>query len=154
GCILAVIALANPLPSPRQLVGCGLCTVLLPLCGANGLVLVPALGLWLTWAGVRQWRSNSARMAGIAAVAWAILAFLITGLSFIDFERASTEPADNFIGTIISASMFLSMGLGMWSEKLWPYDGIGVVLLIVITTAVMIARWVRRPSERSRLSGL
>ncbi len=35
----------------------GICLVLLPLCGANGLVLVPPVALWLSYSALLHWRT-------------------------------------------------------------------------------------------------
>ena len=45
--VLLVIVLAGRRSRLRSATILGICLVFLPLCGANGLVLVPPLALWL-----------------------------------------------------------------------------------------------------------
>ena len=68
-CCLAVVLLMmivrDPLPpSLRASVTAGTCLVALPLCGAQGLLLVPPLVLWLGGSSIARWLAARRERAG------------------------------------------------------------------------------------------
>src|SRR5262249_47911469 len=69
------------------------CLVALPLCGANGLVLVPALAAWLGHAAFRSWQGGqSERTTALVLSASVGIALALTGLYFVGYERATWYP--------------------------------------------------------------
>src|SRR5262249_21813015 len=74
----------------------GVCLMLLPLFGANGVVLVPALALWAGYAAVHQWRSPSgARVACCVLLASTGVALLLVGLFFGKLQKAEIRPGSS-----------------------------------------------------------
>src|SRR5262249_21350616 len=104
-----VVRHGSLLPVGAALVA-GIGLILLPLCGANGLVLVPLLALWLAYAGIRRiadfrlqildCRAGNAlanrqsaisnlksAIPGLVILAVAGAAFLVIGLYFFHYGR-------------------------------------------------------------------
>jgi hypothetical protein len=90
--------------SPRALL-VGTALMLMPLCGATG--LVPALppALWLAWENRRRRRS--------IAFVTALAALAVCGLYFIGYQRASWNPPSPGIRSAIATALrCLALGLG------------------------------------------
>src|SRR5690606_17617977 len=87
------------------------CIVLLPLCGANGLGLVPALATWLFIVGARWWSSGDRRSA-IAIGALAALAAALTVLYFVGYEAVPYHPHGGIRTMLRTAPKFLALGWG------------------------------------------
>ena len=93
----------------------GVCVVLLPLCGANGLGLVPALALWLGYAAILQWRvaARAGRRAAIIVAALAAAALLLVGLYFVGYNAMPHFSLTHSRRAILTAAaQFLTMGFG------------------------------------------
>jgi hypothetical protein len=137
----------------------GTCLVLLPVCGANGLAFVPALSLWLVYAGVLSWLCRcgvAGKRDALLAWAFAVAAVLILYLSFVGYEKPAHHPQGNGIrDTLVMATRFLAASLGPESGlSWWPYSGYGVVGLLLAGAAILALIWLRRPDQRLRAAGL
>ena len=92
--LLAIVRAGNTLSIPSAGITVGLCALLLPLCGANGLGMVPALAAWplalallperWTHAGVADRRGMLLLLGGGALA--------LTAAYFIGWERVPTTP--------------------------------------------------------------
>jgi hypothetical protein len=182
GGVLAIIAGSQTPPSAPKLVVAGLCVILLPLCGANGLVLVPALAVWLAGVGLYGFWAGAPRR-GAVALFLAILAAAVVVLYYVGFDRTKTTSPELDLGMILgrltdratweSAFMFISMGLGMSSNEVFHFvlDGlrqvaqwIGVsestllwsagAAALLLVSAPLLWVWIFRPAERFRAFGL
>ena len=87
GVCLRLIISGHPRPGPKAAILGAACVLLLPLCGAIGLVVVPALALWLIYVGVLQWqagglhaRRDSLLILGLVAAALLLLPLYLVGL--------------------------------------------------------------------------
>ena len=90
--LLAVNLLGGPdFRIAQVLNGAGLCLVLLPLCGANGVALVLAMALWLAYVATLELRARETAR-GSAALVFALASVALTGLYFVGFERVPTTP--------------------------------------------------------------
>ena len=135
----------------------GGCALLLPLTGANGLGMVPALAAWPLalavlpdrWTGAQALRGDRLLLAlGGGSLA-------LTALYFGGWERVPYHPRSAGVyQTLKTSAQFVTIGLGPAARALWPVPGI-LVLALFAATAVLLARaWAGRPGERARAGGL
>lgn len=132
-----------------------LCVVLLPLCGASGVALVPALGFWLLVMAAcslfcreeRAWAKALVYLAGAAAAA-ALLVIYVKG-----FKRVHPAAPDN--RTVLRTAVeFLTMSLGQSAEKYWNWTGYGALVLLGLTGLFLARAWLFRPGSRLTAFGL
>ena len=145
----------------------GLCLLMLPLCGFPGLVYVPALAIWLGFAGVQYWRSPERYGKPRALVIWGLMsaALLLVALYFVGYqEPAHHLPALHsgtslirFIRSCLSTTgQFLSGGFGPAAEPSWPYSGLVMLGLLLLTTGMLLraAKRARAAEDRFRALAL
>ena len=138
----------------------GASLLLLPLCGANGLVFVPVIAAWLAYRGVVEVRkgAQSGRRAssGIALIAIAVAAFGLCAAYFVGYARPGWLPPNSGPATSVAVAVqFLSFGLGPAVRNGWgPAAAVAVGFLLVGTLAAI--RGVRHNggAERDRAIGL
>jgi hypothetical protein len=145
----------------------GLCLVMLPLCGVPGLVYVPALAIWLGFAGVLHWRSAARHAKRSALVIWGLMstALLLAVLYFVGYQEPAQHLPTWQSGTTILSFIrgwlkttwqFLSGGFGPAAEPSWPYSGLMMVGLVLLTTGMLLmaAKGARRVEDRFRAVAL
>lgn len=130
---------------------------LLPLCGANGVALVPALAFWYCGAAASRWRSGEpkSRRDALALVGLAAPALTLSVLYFHSYQRPQhhdllAEP----LKVLATSLQFLAAGFGPATAELWPFSGLAVLVALVSSVAVLAAVGLREPGERSRASAL
>jgi hypothetical protein len=156
-CGVLVILVRNPLPSPRAAVLVGATLLLLPLCGANGLVFVPPLALWLAYAGYHFLASADDRRRRVAwlVITLALASLVLVGLYFTDYggtgarARAPSVSAAANVGVQV-----LTMSFGWAAYWVWPISAAGVLGLLFVCSAGLARVWRRQPGERLRAAGL
>jgi hypothetical protein len=145
-----------PETGTAALVGLGL--VALPLCGASGLMLAPALACWLLAGAVARWASGAAqaRRAALVAIASGLLVFLLVILYFFDLRRVEYHAAPDSFGAVGRTSLqFLALIFGPPASEFWPASGVVALGLVAASTAVAVRAALRGPvSERPRALGL
>ncbi len=139
----------------------GLCLVALPLCGANGLALVPALAVWLGCAGLAAWCAPASRGKGRGLVLWG---FVLAALALIvlylrGYESQGDTTASHSLETAALAlanffsvdfsSLFLAYHLPPWMN----YGRYLEVAVLLVSLPVLLYLWWERP-DRSRAFGL
>lgn len=131
--------------------------LLLPLCGANGVGLAPALALWPLYVAARLPRTPGGRRSG-AAVALAALGgagLALSALYFVGWERVPYHPRSTGpIATLKTALKFFAIGLGPAVRSVWPLSGLAVVALFALGGFRLLEAWRTRPAERPRGAGL
>ncbi|HEV3119729.1 MAG TPA: hypothetical protein VGY58_21905 [Gemmataceae bacterium] len=155
-CMILGIMVQQPKALPLGRAGLvGLSLLLLPLCGANGLVIVPLLAAWLAYAGIRRWRlpAPHARRNGAAMMALAAAAFAEVVLYFVNFSHGPAH-SERFSATLGAAGEFLANGLGYATLMVWPSSGFLVLGALLSSVAVLATTWYRRPEQRFRAAGL
>jgi hypothetical protein len=130
---------------------------LLPLCGAGGLALVPALSFWFWGSAVSHWRSARSggrrRALGIAALTAPTL--VLSALYFRGFQRPPHHsPSGGFLASLRTTLEFLSLGFGPAAKDLWPFSCWVVPCLLGFSAAILLVAGVRHPEERLRAWGL
>ncbi len=155
--ILLTLVAVSGVPTTRQGIVVGVSLVLLPLCGANGLLLVPPLALWLAVAGMARCRSglphgwrDGAVWLGLAGTAVGLIAVSLLGEQAVGVHPASPSVT----ATIQTACQFFVMAVGPGGELILPFSAI-LLLLVVALCVLSIAATLRgRNPERWRGSGL
>jgi len=168
GTLIILIARSAGPPKGITAVITGICVVLLPLCGANGLGLVPALALWLGYVGLLHWRSGAsgARREAMILLGAAIVALLLVGLYFVGYNSVPYHPSTHKRRIIAwTALQFLTMGFGpgivglSFEEQpvpiaFWKVACVGVSAIFASTCWILITVWCKQAAERARASGL
>ena len=160
-CGVLLVMIAHPtLTTPGAAVFTGVSLVLLPLCGGNGLLFVPFLGLWLSYCGVLQWyavktnggqRWTSGFLLGSAAIALCII-----GLYFVGYQRPDWNPPSPGVGASLqTGAKFLALGFGPVAAKSWKLS-IFVAFAVLVPSLGMAVRGVLRHKglERHRALGV
>lgn len=129
--------------------------VALPLCGANGLAFAPLLGAWAAASAVAEWRHSRAG-AALLVVAAAAVAFLLTVLYFVDYERPPWNPdSPGMTTTVATAAKAIAMGFGPAAGASWTTSVAGVTVLLALAGAVLLwTGWTCAGRERWRALGL
>lgn len=139
----------------------GVCAVLLPFCGANGLALVPALGLFQLYAGIGWLRAGRrsvgwvSLVAGLATVATVPVYY--AGLQRIDH---TAPPPSDVLAVAVTFVNALGMAFGPVTQSLHPpgYTGVAalgvVAAVIAVGTGVLLLAAVRDPQRRTAAVGL
>ena len=167
GTILALISCALTPPKLLPSAAVGTCVLLLPLCGANGVGLVPALALWLGYVGVLHWRVGTHRgyRNAIILSAFALLAVFLVGLYFLDYHKVPYHPSTYKPGLVFrSAVQFITMGFGPGVVGLgfdprlpmpfWKIVCAAIALLFAVSGWRLVRTWRTQPSERARAAGI
>ncbi|MEQ9232886.1 hypothetical protein [Coleofasciculus sp. E2-BRE-01] len=138
----------------------GVSLVLLPLCGAVGLVFALFLAPWLIYWGVRHWRTSktnggrrwsSGFLMGTAAIALALV-----GLYFVGYQRPYWNPPSPGLGaTLKTAAMFVALGFGPVASKFWAPFVMAAFGLLVPSAGVAVLAVLRYQGwERYRALGV
>jgi hypothetical protein len=155
--VLLTLVSVGSVPTARQGLILGTCLVLLPLCGANGLILVPPLAAWLAVAGVVRWRSGlpHGRRDGALWLGLAGTALGLVALSFLGERAVGVHPeSPSLDASIQTACQFFVMALGPGGEMILPFSALGLLLLVALCGLTLAAALYRRTDERWRGSGL
>ncbi|MEW4567586.1 hypothetical protein AB1L88_06925 [Tautonia sp. JC769] len=134
-------------------IGLGAILVLLPLCAASGLVMVPPLVVWLIGLGVARLRSG--RAGGWTAIAAAVPGLVVTVGYFIGYERPPQIDRSPGIGAVVRTGLqFLAIGFGPIAGDAWRVGGMVALGLAVASAGLLgLTAW-RRPDERARALGM
>jgi hypothetical protein len=155
--VLLAVVTAGTRFRPGAAVVTGVCLVLLPLCGGNGVALVPAPALWLACSAALHCRSREAhaRRDGLLALGLAASALLLVALYFLGYERAPNQPfTPSLRAALTNGVAFFTQGFGPAARALWPFSGLGVLGLLLASAAALAAAGRGRPREWRRASGL
>jgi hypothetical protein len=166
GAVLILIARAATPLKLMAATAAGTCVVLLPLCGANGVGLVPPLALWLGYTAVLQWRgaTPAGRRDAIILLSSAVAALMLTGFYFVGYNRVPYHPSTHSLRVILKTALqFLTMGfgpgvvgLGFESRLPMPFWKIVcsvVAGLFLLTGGMLVTAWRKHPTERARAAG-
>lgn len=133
------------------------CLLLLPMCGSNGVVLVPALAVWFVLVGLHGVRSGDAadrRPSWLAVVAGTLSVAVC--LAYLATYRDSGEYAGKDVGaSLLAGARFLSSGLGsafsFFAIVPWRLL-VPSAALLGLASLVLVA--LKQPSERLRATGM
>jgi hypothetical protein len=162
GAVLVFTLRAGERGSIAAEVGVGICLVLLPLCGGIGLCFVPAVAIWLGYAGFARMRAAVAapthKRWGLFLVGLALFAAVFavgTGASarVSNEQRAFVWPAG--IGRRLAVALqFLALSLGPAYSRFWPLSATAIPILFFLSLTSLVLTSVRRATGRVRVLGL
>jgi hypothetical protein len=163
GVLLTMIVTRTATVSPGKAIVSSVCVLLLPLCGGNGLLLVPAFALWLAIEGAIAWRMMPRRWPAGVMLGSAVAAVALIGIYMIGLETkrdvASVPPAGTIgladYGKIALELLSTASGPPLYEREHWSL-AIGAVIfaMLLASTIALVYLAVRRPSSRFRAIGL
>jgi hypothetical protein len=151
-CLLAIATYQGQWTWSRIVVlGVGL--LLLPLCGANGLALLPALAVWTCATGIWAMRSER-RIPGLAILAIGALALGLIVAYVKDLSPMRGGQQIRIRDVLWTAWQFLSVGFGLIPQKYWPLPGVVVLASLGLAVVLLGRSWFCDPGHRPRTLGL
>lgn len=157
-CILLLIVIGEPRQQSRGVrIAGALALICLPLSGANGLVLTPALAGWFAYTAWARWhQGQSDRLTG----SWlpggaALIATVLCVIYFVGYESSPwNEPSPGLGAALETTGKFVALAVGPAAASSWLLFG-GLVSLILL--ACLVALFAARQSwsdQQIRLAGL
>jgi hypothetical protein len=155
--LLAIVQAGVNLSPTRAALTVGLCTLLLPLCGANGLAMVPALAAWpLALAILPEARTGTRGARGNPwLLAVGLLPFVLTVIYLVGWHPVPYHPRSHgVLPTLRTALKALTIGLGPAMRDIWPLSGLVTLGVMIASALVLVRVWREQESERARAGGL
>jgi hypothetical protein len=155
--LLSIVRAGATVPVRRAAITVGICALLLPLCGANGLGMVPALAAWpLALALMPEaWTGGSQTRGSRLLVAFGGGALVLTLLYFIGWQPVPYHPKSQSVyHSLKTALQFVTIGLGPAIRDPWPLSGLATIAAVGVSALVLIRVWRVQPAERARAAGL
>lgn len=160
-CVLLMLVLRGEAAlTPRRGVLFGVCLLLLPLCGAQGLPYVLLLASWLAWVAWRHrlGRDDADRRVAAAWLALAAGAVLLVGLNYAGYENHPgsyfSVPDPTVQAHLRTSLEFLSTALGPAAAFVWPFGAAAVVLVGLLSAGLLLRVLRAWPAEWTRPVGL
>ena len=144
-------------PGPGVILRFSLYLMALPLCGGNGLVMLPALAFWLAgWLLVGLVvgaRAGGGEMAiGLAAL---LACSIIVAVYLHGYRKPEHHPdAPSLSAVILTTRELLSMVICPAVLRYWEFTSLAVLFLVAFTIVRLIRTCWRSPEERPRTAGL
>ena len=163
GVMLLAIVSSNSQPRLGAVILAGICLFLLPLCQAMGVLVVPALALWLGYVAVmhRLAGGRHARRESLLILGFAVATALLLVLYFIGLPSSRSSESLKLEPVLIVRTMLQFLGVGTFSASYtsWPRPlrAVGQLVsatLFLISTVLVILAILRKPDERTRALGL
>ncbi len=167
GVVLILVVRTRPRPKLSLGMTIGICLCLLPLCGANGVGLVPALALWVGYTAFLYWSTGTfaGRRDAVILGLFAGTAILLVSFYFIGYHRVPYHPSThNPLVMLKTATQFLTMGFGPGvvglsfiqrsPMRFWSIICAAVTGLFLLTSWMLLTIWRKQPDERPRAAGL
>jgi hypothetical protein len=138
--VMLCLLVGAEVPTVSASVASGLCLVLLPWCGGNGLLLVPGLSVWLSFVAWQYGRAprRDGRRQGLLVGGLVGLALLNSTLYFVGLGRGIHPPSPGPRATLKVTLEFLSMNFGPAAEFYCPYSG-WITIALMVSVAGMLA---------------
>jgi hypothetical protein len=155
--VLLVLVSPQNLSAPGSAVIAGICLMLLPLCGANGLLFLPFLAPWFIYYGFVRWRavktSGGRGGDGGFLIGSALVALLIVGLYLIGYERPAWTPPNPGIGkSLKAAAQFSALGFGPVARSFWKMSVIAAIGILLPSAGVAVLGVLRHHGPERRRS--
>src|SRR5262249_25474451 len=146
---LLLIVQSGPCPRLRSAALFGFCLILLPLCGANGLALVPPLALWLGYFAIVQRRSGDpdTRRASLPILGLAVGALVLSALYLVRWERVPYFGFGFGLWSIATAAKVVAMAFGpglagldvrILPKTLWQLPCLVVLFFLIASVAFLL----------------
>ena len=152
--LLLLVVRQQGLLKPGTALAAGACLVLLPLCGANGLIFAAAMAPWLAFEGWLHWRSKEGsaerKWIGRCLFGFVAAALLLAGLYFVGYERAAwNPPSPGLAATLKTSAKFLALGFGPAAARSWALSVLAAAA-VLLSSAVLLSTAVLRLREAAR----
>lgn len=157
GAVLVGIAMHGQRPTFGAVVGIGVCLVLLPLCGANGLILALPPAVWLGVCGlIDVFRAGEVRRhEGWRMLAFAVAFAIVASAYVLGMRRPPHQPYDLSPRDVLANAQWLvRFPFGMIVEGLWRRQIETVLLLLTFTLALLARVCWQGGSEARRAAGI
>lgn len=155
--LLAVVRGGATIPVRRAAAIVGVSALLLPLCGANGLGMVPALAAWPLALALlpERWTGGSGIRGSPLLLGLGGGALVLTMVYFIGWEPVPYHPkSQSAVETLKTAVKFATIGLGPALRSPWPLTGLATLAAYGASILLLVRIWRERPTERARSGGL
>jgi hypothetical protein len=156
GVILATLVQKPSVLTFRRVALAGACLGLLPLCGGNGLALVPALSIWFFLCASCN-RYQPGRWGARQRVVIVALALLALGLAAINGIRLARleylRPSRTVARTVVTAFQFCSTSVGRSPWPLWCVAACVTIGLALVVGALLLKQAVRQTDKRLQIAG-
>jgi hypothetical protein len=133
----------------------GLFLVLLPLCGAGGLIMLPPLLLWLAcesiWGCRREGNPERVKVARAIGVALLVVCLAVVAFYMLGYKSPPNHrPPTSFAAAMSTLLEYLS--LVIWPNVLdyWRAAGLIVAFLVAATLVRLCLVGLRQPDDRVR----
>jgi hypothetical protein len=158
GVALIAIARSGGGTDPRRAgMVVGVCAMLLPLCGANGLGMAPALALWplaLALLPVR-WTGAPTARGSRPLIVLGVGALVLVAVYFIGWQPVPYHPKSHSLYQVPrTALQFVTVGLGPAVQRAWPWSGLLAAGVFGASALLLLRVWQADPEERARTGGL
>jgi hypothetical protein len=157
GIVLATIVQKSAFLTLRRVTLAAVCLALLPLCGGNGLAMVPALGAWFFLYVGHNWNRSGkrAKRQRLAVLALTFLALGLAAVNGISLARLPyLHPSPTMARTVVTAFQFCSTSLGLWPWPFWCLVACVAIGLALVLATFSIKQAVVRANERLQIAGI
>jgi hypothetical protein len=154
--LATIVGLAS-VPGRREVLTIAGVGLLLPLCGAPGLVHATALGGWLLLQGVVTRAARDERRASARALPLALggAVAAVCALYLWRFHRPPAQPEPGGLrSSLVAAGQFLSLSLGPAAGWHWAPVAVALSLATLLTAGAVVRWWWRSSSNRPAAEGL
>lgn len=155
--VLMLIVVAGRFPqTTAPTIAAGVCIIILPLCGANGLLYAPLFALWIGYVGIvilpGRLKENTAggSWRGWYLLAASFVTLLLTGLYFVQYkspEYGAESPS--ILAVLYGTLQFIALSFGPAARTSWLLSisaAIGfLVPVVVIGARHLVARQETNP---------
>ncbi len=141
--------------SGKQTLIVGACLLLLPLCGAQGTLMVAPVALWMAYGEWRDARQHGLRpMKHLIRLALPVLACALNVFYFVGYQNPSYHPHSSGWRAARGTIEFFAVGLGPAVKTVWPCIHAFAILASASVIAGLALVWKNRSSERYCVGGL
>jgi hypothetical protein len=159
-----LIIVREPWPlRPKIAVAAVLILVMLPLTGANGILLTPFVALWVTAGSLIYYREMRFGWVVPFQSICVLVSLVLAGLYFVGYVHPPWAPPNpGLVPTMITGARFVAMGLGpvgarhLEARLITGSVAFMVVSFLLASSVLPLKRGctTERPSEKSRAIGL
>lgn len=156
GLVFAAVARSRAIPTGCQAVVAGGALLLLPLCGAHGLVFVPLMALWLGVGALAHLLGHEpeGRRSAWWFLAASAVALTLTGIYLVGYHAGAMPDRPAVVAVTRTALEFLSRAFGPSVALHWSWWAAGVVALTAVAVLAAGRAVLLVPTERARAAGL
>jgi hypothetical protein len=148
-CALLILLVRNR-DSLASAVKIGICLLLLPLCGAQGVMMALPFATLLAFMAFQCWSqgTRSARLRALLMASFAVATFLLVAFYLVGYHaEAEHLPCPSFPAFVRTVLQTMSMAFGPGPvESFWPLSA-GLGLTVMLTSLLLLAALVRSAPE-------